>query len=179
AGKIGNSGVGEMHPSFFVMQTQAFTSLETARDSYNHAIKDILDAINRIISNPEQDPIYIALLQLYQDPDVIVIHRTADNLRHAEERKLLGNPPGDVGAETIGDQVIWEMLLAHGEDDLIVVTRDYTYKNHLFFLMREFREKTGHDLRVTEYLSDALKEIGNSPSDALTRFDEAWRMRGG
>jgi hypothetical protein len=41
---------------------------------------------------------------------------------------LLGNPPSSPDKITIGDEVIWELLLAKLREDLIVVTGDGTTK---------------------------------------------------
>jgi hypothetical protein len=63
------------------------------------------------------------------------------------------------------------MLLEHVRDDLILITRDATYRNHATFLIREYREETGHRLRISETISGALIQVGLEPYEALLRFE--------
>jgi hypothetical protein len=91
-----------------------------------------------------------------------------DAFLRAQKRKLLGHPPRSPDAYTIGDEVIWELLLANLREDLIVVTRDKTYEDNLPLLKKEYQKKTGFNfLLVTEKLSEAVERIGAKPTPEL------------
>ena len=44
---------------------------------------------------------------------------TQKNIFYANNRKLLGNPPTSPDKHTIGDEIIWEMILENIKDDYI------------------------------------------------------------
>jgi hypothetical protein len=71
----------------------------------------------------------------------------------------------------IGDEVVWETLLANLGEDLIFVTRDLTYRYHATYLTEEYRKRAGGALEITDRVSDALKLVGKPPSPALVRFE--------
>jgi hypothetical protein len=92
----------------------------------------------------------------------------------AHRRKLLGNPPKSERKETIGDEVIWEMLLELLEgldEDLVLVTQDNTYRNHITYLREEYTERTGRTLFVEDSISAALDRMGIEPSEALSVYE--------
>jgi hypothetical protein len=80
----------------------------------------------------------------------------------AQRRKALGNPPTSPNKYTIGDEVIWETLLAQAAGDLIIVSRDATFLDNQELLRREY-ERSGsgsrHLLLVTRSLRDALARV--------------------
>jgi len=76
-----------------------------------------------------------------------------------------------VRKDTVGDELIWEMILDRVHDDLILVSRDTTYRNHVTFLTREYREGTGCRLGIEGNISVALQQMGVEPSGALLRIE--------
>jgi len=100
---------------------------------------------------------------------------TDAQLKRAERRKLLGNPPGKK-ADPIGDELSWEQLLdcAAGEKEIWIITSDGDYVTEYGdsrylnpFLLAELKAKCGTDVRVTCHmalaegiapLTEALKE---------------------
>jgi hypothetical protein len=156
---------------FFLQRLPAFPTLDRVRDEYNLVVQAMASDVQQMIVEADTDPIFDALSRLYSDPAVTVIRRTDAHIDRARQRKLIGNPPKSDRKETIGDELIWEMILDHVRDDLILVTRDATYRNHGTFLIREFHEKIGFRLSISETISGALRTLGIEPSGALLRFE--------
>ncbi|KLK87485.1 hypothetical protein SZ63_10475 [Methanoculleus sediminis] len=145
--------------------------LQRAVEEYDRAIGSLCGDIEGMIIDPAADPVALAFNALSGDPAVQVFHRTDELVTRAHRRKLLGNPPKSAGTDTIGDELIWETLLANIEEDLIFITRDRTYRNHTAYLIREYRERTGSTLTITDRISDALALVGRPPSPALVGFE--------
>ncbi len=175
AARIEEGGVSPLQPPFFLQQTRAFSSLKDSADAYNLAVKTLLDEVYQMIEDPNRDPVYSALSRLFQD--LPLLEWTEEDVERAHRRKLIGNPPTSPGTDTIGDELNWELLLKHVPDDLILVSRDNTFRYHATFLGKEYLEKTGRWIRITDRLSDALKELGKEPSEALLAFEETWKER--
>lgn len=157
-------------PSVFRGDPNAL-ALQRAGEEYNRIGGTLYDEIQRMIMEPSADPVSRAFTGLFRDPAVRILHRTEELIARAHRRKLLGNPPKSAGTDTIGDELIWETLLENLAEDLIVVTRDRTYRHHTAYLVQEYRERTGGSLTVTDRISDALKLVEKLPSPALIRFE--------
>ena len=140
--------------------------------------KEIFDYLNQLINDENTDPIARAVLNLYGDPEVNRINLKDVAIEKAHRRKLLGNPPCSPDKYTIGDEVIWELLLELKED-LIIVTTDSTYDDNFPILRDEYKDKTGRNLLlITDKLSEAVKKIGEIPPEELVSAEEkedAWR----
>lgn len=64
--------------------------------------------------------------------------------------------------------MIWEILLANMDEDLVVVTGDYSFLENQRLLKAEYTSVTGRKLiLVTESLGAALKAVGLTPSQKL------------
>lgn len=57
-----------------------------------------------------------------------------------------------------------ESILEYCTDDLILVTRDSTFEENLGFLKEEYKLKTGKDLEIVNFISDAIRLLGDEPS---------------
>lgn len=116
----------------------------------------------------ERDPVAIKFDTLFKHPSAVQIALSDGLIEKAHRRKLLGDPPTSSDKTTIGDEVIWEALLANVQEDLIIVTRDRTYVNNLEILETEFQAVTQKKLiLVTEKVSEALEKIGEIPPPRL------------
>lgn len=153
--------------------------LQRAGEEYNRAAGTLYDDLQRMIMEPSVDPVARAFTALSGGPAVRVLRRTEDLIARAHRRKLLGNPPKSPGADTVGDELIWETLLANLTEDLLFVTRDRTYRYHTAYLAQEYRERTGSGLTITDRISDALNLVGRPPSPALVRFEGREEGSGG
>jgi predicted nucleic acid-binding protein len=162
---------GELRLPSVIRSLPNVASLQRAALEYDQAISALYSDIEKMILDPAADPVARAFTALSGDPAVRVFRRTDELVTRAHRRKLLGNPPKSTGADTIGDELIWETLLANLKEDLILVTRDRTYRNHVAYLAWEYREMTGSSLTITDRISDALALVGRAPSPALIRFE--------
>lgn len=172
ARQVKRTEIAEVRSPYLVRQQQAFSTLRRIGDDYNTALRSLVDGIGEMIADPQKDPLYVSFTRLVADPAVTVIRRTGEHIERAHRRKLLGNPPKSERKDTIGDEVIWEMLIAEADgDDLVFITRDSTYRNHVTFLTAEYLEKTGHNLTIDGNISSAVERIGREPSKALLRFE--------
>jgi hypothetical protein len=160
--------------SFLVKGTAEYAALQQIGDEYSRRIRTLGDRIASMVADPETDPVYAAFLNIFEDPAVITPERTETHVMRAHRRKLLGNPPKSERKETIGDEVIWEMLLELLEgldEDLVLVTQDNTYRNHITYLREEYAERTGKILFVENSISAALDRMGIEPSEALSAYE--------
>lgn len=162
---------GEIRPPALIRGNPNVAALQRAGEEYNRVAGALYSDILNMITEPSADPVARAFTSLSRDPAVRVFHRTEELITRAHRRKLLGNPPKSTGTDTIGDELVWETLLANLTEDLIFVTRDRTYRYHTAYLMQEYRERTGSSLTITDRISDALKLTGLPASPALARFE--------
>lgn len=102
----------------------------------NNNTKIIIDEINKLKENPEMDLIYEIFLNLNE----VIYKRTSKIIERASKRKVTGNPPTS-NKYTCGDEIIWETLLEYCDNDLIIVSKDSTFKDNYQFLSNEFKEK--------------------------------------
>jgi hypothetical protein len=162
---------GEIRPPALIRGNPNVAALQRSGEEYNRVAGALYSDILNMITEPSADPVARAFTSLSRDPAVRVFHRTEELITRAHRRKLLGNPPKSTGTDTIGDELVWETLLANLTEDLIFVTRDRTYRYHTAYLMQEYRERTGSSLTITDRISDALKLTGLPASPALARFE--------
>ncbi|WP_209629863.1 PIN domain-containing protein [Methanofollis sp. W23] len=157
-------------PSFLESSPEAAV-YEEASEGYVHALLALAQKVEAMITEKRDDPVWVAIEHLATDPEVRVIRWTGEHLGRAQSRKLVGNPPKNERGQTVGDEVIWEILLDEAKDDLIVITRDQTYRNHLSFLIHEFKQRTAHRLIVDDRISAALRATDREPSGALLMLE--------
>ena len=162
---------GEIRLPSIIRDTQNAASLQRSAEEYDRAIEALCNDIESMIRDPAADLIARAFTALAGNPSVRVFRRTDELIMRAHRRKLLGNPPKSAGTDTIGDELVWEVLLSNLEEDLILITRDRTYRNHAAYLLREYREMTGGALTITDGISDALVLVGRRASPALIGFE--------
>jgi rRNA-processing protein FCF1 len=149
---------------------EEFTKLLT---DYKGKGKEILQHLRQLIADEKKDPVAQKFLSLAADAGVMKLKLTDQAIDKAHRRKLLGNPPRSSERYSVGDEVIWELLLDGLKEDLIVVTKDRTFHENLSLLSEEYGQRTGRKLlRVTEKFSEALKGIGQEPSRKLIETEE-------
>ena len=125
------------------------------------------------MNDEQEDPVAKGILALPDDKAVCYLELSDDAFLKAQKRKLLGNPPSSPDQHTIGDEIIWELLLAKFREDLIIVTRDKTYEENLPLLKKEYKQETGFNLLlVTEKLSEAVERIGKEPTLELIEAEK-------
>jgi len=175
ARSVHGADIEALPSSFLVAGTAEYAALQQMGEEYSRRVRILGDRIESMVADPEIDPVYAAFAGLLNDPEVITLSRTESHVMQAHRRKLLGNPPKSERKTTIGDEVIWEMLLELLEgldEDLILVTQDNTYRNHITYLREEYRERTGKTLFVEDSISESLYRMGLEPSEVLLRYEE-------
>jgi predicted nucleic acid-binding protein len=105
-----------IHTTAIVQGMPEFKLWVNARDEAKRQIKKISTQLRTWARDEASDPVYQEFVKLY-------VHGTTmstpqDALQKAQERKLLGEPPTSPGKHTVGDEIIWETLLALCPDDL-------------------------------------------------------------
>jgi hypothetical protein len=152
-----------------VQRLRAFQELTKL---YREKAKEVLDYLRKLMDDEKKDPVAQGILKLAADEAVRNLKTSDKIFAKAQRRKLLGNPPCSPDKYTIGDEIIWELLLGL-EDDLVVVTRDNTYEENFPVLADEYRQVTGHKLlHVTDKLSEAVAKIGEEPTQDLIAAEE-------
>lgn len=158
--------------SSLIKHLPGFQDLTAAADEFRAKARNILHQIEAA-RDPANDPVAEKVTELFSRSETTRIPLTDDLIGKAHRRKLLGNPPASPDKYTIGDEVIWEALLARVRDDLIVITRDRTFLTNEQILAREFRAATGRELLlVTTKVTEALKKLGEIPPPKLVEEED-------
>ncbi len=166
---VQRSAGSNVHTTAIVREMPAFKEWEAVRDVAKKHAKAIETQLRNWAKDEGSEPVYQQFVTLY-------VHGTtmstpADALAKAQRRKLLGEPPTSPDKHTVGDEIIWETLLALCNDDLIVVSRDRTFLENESILRGEFNvEGKRRLLAITDSLSDALKLVGK-PSKEITQAE--------
>jgi hypothetical protein len=131
---------------------------------FRKALKDAtIKALDDVAQS--RDEVSRALKIIFEN----AISHTPSQLSSAKERLLLGNPPGK-SANTLGDQLNWEQLLAHLKEHrktkLWLITNDHDY-----FLRYEKRLFLNPALR--RELGDIDVFIHNNITDGIAAFAKA------
>lgn len=135
--------------------------------------KKLTDRIEKILKNPNQDPVYKSLEKLFSHKSEINLSRE-NKLRFsirnlAKKRFVLGYPPRKKSDNSIGDAINWEWIIYCAQKtgkQIILVTRDTdfgaidpteSYLND--WLNQEFKERVGRRRKIilTDKLSQAFK----------------------
>ncbi|CAG0939386.1 hypothetical protein BROC_00611 [Candidatus Brocadiaceae bacterium] len=161
-----------INSSSIINSLKEFSDLKKIKDHFDETNKLLIKRINNIKDNTERDLVFESFLELYNHADITRYERNEEIIKKAYNRKLLGNPPMGYKQNTIGDEVIWEIILANIKDDLVIITRDGTYEDHITFLKKEFNLKTKKELFIDEKISYALDKIGEIPSEELNKLEE-------
>jgi PIN domain len=142
-------------------------------NTYKKKGQQVLEHLKQLIADEKRDPVAQKFLALAADAAVMKLKLTDQAVDKAHRRKLLGNPPSSPDKYSVGDEVIWELLLANLKEDLIVVTKDHTFHENLSLLSEEYEQRTGRKLLlVTETFSEALETIGQAPTKELIEAEK-------
>jgi hypothetical protein len=147
---------------------------------YTNLVKQIQQIREKMIKkceemlwDPKKDEIFIFFMKLYEDPNVLKIIRTDSIIKKAVNRKYLGNPPISKDKITIGDEINWESILEKVNDDLIIISDDFTFKDNFTYLFQEFQaQKHKKILGVFKEISKASPLLKEKPSKELKEFEK-------
>ena len=128
--------------------------------------------MEEIKEDSKQDEVFLELSKLYKSEKIEIYEHDDSIIQKAQRRHLLGSPPGTDKIK-ICDEVIWETLLARMDDDLIIVSRDGTYKDNHYYLSREYERKIDKKLlKVTDRISEGIKLIGETVSQEIADLED-------
>lgn len=129
---------------------------ESYKRDYDNCEKRVKENINLVNSFIENDL-----------GDFVIISRTDNIIKKAIKRSFVGNPPYS-NKKTVGDEIIWESLLAWGKNNIVIVTQDKGFLENQDFLKHDYKRTTGLEL-VNIYddleLSDALAKYSDATTD--------------
>ncbi len=156
------SQINPLYDGNFLSSLNGFEDYYENMKLANKSIKCMIDKCSELIFDFEKDPVYsLYLLFCHNTYD-----RTRDIIDRAIKRKYIGNPPTS-NKNTCCDEIIWESILENCHDDLIIVTRDKTFNENYNFLKNEYNEKNGKEFLIVELISDAIRLLGDDPSNNL------------
>lgn len=156
------SQINPLYDGNFLSSLNGFEDYYENMKLANKSIKCMIDKCSELIFDFEKDPVYsLYLLFCHNTYD-----RTRDIIDRAIKRKYIGNPPTS-NKNTCCDEIIWESILENCHDDLIIVTRDKTFNENYNFLKNEYNEKNGKKFLIVELISDAIRLLGDGPSNNL------------
>ena len=156
------SQINPLYDGNFLSSLNGFEDYYENMKLANKSIKCMIDKCSELIFDFEKDPVYsLYLLFCHNTYD-----RTRDIIDRAIKRKYIGNPPTSY-KNTCCDEIIWESILENCHDDLIIVTRDKTFNENYNFLKNEYNEKNGKKFLIVELISDAIRLLGDDPSNNL------------
>lgn len=161
------SQINPLYDGNFLSSLNGFEDYYENMKLANKSIKCMIDKCSELIFDFEKDPVYsLYLLFCHNTYD-----RTRDIIDRAIKRKYIGNPPTS-NKNTCCDEIIWESILENCHDDLIIVTRDKTFNENYNFLKNEYNEKNGKEFLIVELISDAIRLLGDDPSNNLETIEK-------
>jgi predicted nucleic acid-binding protein len=170
ADQVEKSANVNVHTTAIVRELPDFKKWVEARDAVKNHSRAIATQLRTWARDESSDPVYQEFVKLYVHGMTMSTPREA--LAKAQKRKLLGDPPTTPDKYTVGDEVIWETLLALCDDDLIIVSRDRTFLDNESLLRSEYKiDGKRQLLAVTDSLSHALKLVGK-PSPPIEQAEK-------
>lgn len=161
------------HTTALIRSLPVYEELKLINENYKKKSKEVSGYLLQVIEDDKKDPVAQKLFAIWADATVTILETSDKLVDKAFRRKLLGNPPNSPNKHTIGDELIWELLLANMKEDLVIVTGDRTFLENKAFLQGEFSSRTGKKLiRITEDFSSALKAAGKKPSKELINVEK-------
>ena len=131
--------------SAIVEGLEVFEDLKRFREEHKKYLDITISKLEEIKEDSKQDDVFLELSKLYKSEKIEIYEHDNSIIDKAQRRHLLGAPPGTDKIK-ICDEVIWETLLARMNDDILIVSRDSTYKDNYNILSMEFKENTGKNL---------------------------------
>lgn len=139
--------------------------LDNIKDSFKPLKSEIEDMLN----DDTKDIVYKSFKNIINNKNTIILEHDSDAYELAIKRNRLGGVPRSDKSNfkylTICDEYIWETILSRVHCDVLFVTRDSTYLDNKKILMQEFANRTKHKIQFVEYISSALKELGENISE--------------
>ncbi len=145
---------------------EARAALQTLKECQ----KKLVSNIQSLADGEELDPIALAFSKLRAKATLL---ETADAvIQSAQKRRLTGAPPSSPERHSIGDEIIFETLIAN-PDDYALVTADTGFLDYKEVLASEYVERTGKSLSITRELEQGLKLLDVEASEATRDYDKS------
>jgi predicted nucleic acid-binding protein len=175
ADQVEKSANVNVHTTAIVRELPEFEKWVEARDAVKRHARAIATQLRTWARDESSDPVYQEFVKLHVNGTTM--STPDDALAKAQARKLLGDPPTSPDKHTVGDEVIWETLLALCGNDLIIVSRDRTFLDNESLLRSEFKiEGKRQLLAITDSLGQALKLVGK-PSAPIEQAEKGDAQR--
>lgn len=146
------------HATALVRDLDEFGAVKAACDSLHTAGKAMMLRLESMQRNAAIDVVWAAFEKIASADGVVRIQTTPRLVEAAKDRKAMGAPPSSPDKYTVGDELIWESLLAAHLGDLIIVSRDHGFLDHAETLRRVCRAR-GRQAR-------RRREVGGRPRES-------------
>ena len=144
-----------------ILAQPGYTDLVAAYEQYMEVYKRFRDKLSASIGLGRDDPLAVSTVQLIESSGGDYYRADVGVIERAQHRQLRGQPPSSSDKRSIGDEIIWETLLANMADDLVIVTKDGSFHENLELLAEEYKDRTTKSLlRVVRLLSEGFDAIG-------------------
>lgn len=154
-----------------VHELDEYKELVRARDEMKRCGEALVQRVDTFLSDPYTDPLF-ATFQAVRN-ECKFLYASAEIIQRAQVRKSRGQPPSSNKRDTIGDEIIWETLLAECKEDLAIVSQDGDFLEYATILKEEYLPRNGrHLLYVGPKLSAALERFGER-SPALEELERS------
>ncbi|KAF2956232.1 PIN domain-containing protein [Marinitoga sp. 38H-ov] len=164
-----------INPIPIIKEQEEYKEMQNIKDLFNKTQNKLISFVDNMIKDPTMDSVLKEIEDIYGSSEITKIYNTDEIINKARKRQLLGNPTKSYKKTdnlSVGDEIIWEALLSSVDDDLVIVSRDNTYKYNYDFLSMDFNRATGKKLIViTDMISEALKTIGEHVSSTLEKLE--------
>ncbi|GBU25146.1 hypothetical protein R83H12_01786 [Fibrobacteria bacterium R8-3-H12] len=167
-----------LHKAIPKINKETFSGLDV--DNAIKSINSNLTLLYKKIDEDKEKKEKIIFAFLREATKYFTIFETSQEIINAARlRKEKGNPPSSGGS--IGDEIIWESLLAWGKDDIVILSKDKTWHDNKKFLEYEYEKRNNKKLlaieselsKICELLnleeSNRLKEIENAERELYIR----------
>jgi|APLak6261658528_1056013.scaffolds.fasta_scaffold03037_2 hypothetical protein len=160
----------QLYTTAVARELPGFGEWQKARDNVKAIAKEMTRELNSWIKDESRDIVLSEFNKLIKITSYIPT--SDEQIERARRRKVLGRPPTSPDKHTIGDELIWEMLLERVQSDLIIVSRDKTFTENQSLLKSEFDCQGTRSLTlVTDSLSKAFEKMGK-PSAKVKAAEE-------
>lgn len=156
---IDKASTVQLYTTAVARELPGFGDWKKAKDRVQEIARGMTSELNSWVHDESKDLVLTEFNKLLQLTSFIPT--SDEQIERARRRKVLGRPPTSPDKHTIGDEIIWEMLLERVQDDLIIVSRDKTFIENQSLLKAEFDRQGERSLRlVTDSLGKAFEMTG-------------------
>lgn len=149
-----------VHTTAAIRDLPEFSAWTKSRDGAIECGRVVAGAVRDWLHQPDHDPVALAFERIVAGATCLSTAEAA--VHRAQRRKLLGQPPASPDRHTIGDELIWETLVAAPKWDLTLVSRDRGFRDHQILLADEYRQANGGSLVITDSLREAFAAHGSA-----------------